>query len=97
MTRKNADVSGLDLIGLMGSYEMECGVARLLNLARERGLAFGSMQLQPKDFSNDGYERDGFYQLLHYGWLRREGNHCVAAPQLMQRAEKAKRKIAEGA
>lgn len=58
-----------DFTGVMGSTEMECAVARMLNLAADRGVMFENLGVVRNDFNSDGYDRDGFDELVYYGWL----------------------------
>lgn len=54
---------------LMGHTEMECALAVIVNKARRSGCRVADARFCRDEFSPDGYERDGFDELIAYGWI----------------------------
>lgn len=76
-----------DLTGVMGSTEMECALARMLNIAQEHYTEFENLHVTRSDFNMiDPYEGDGFFDLIRYGWIEREPNGSFTpVPELVKR------------
>lgn len=62
-------VTNVDLGGLMGECEMECALARMINIAWHRYTPFAQLAVVPRDFKDNGFELDGYRSLIEYGWL----------------------------
>lgn len=76
--------------GLMGSTEMECALAVIVNKARRNGCQVERVVVEEKDFPGEhSYERDGFRDMIDHGWLVHfEGNGWYPDPLLVKRLHK---------
>lgn len=83
-TREEVTVSAF--YSLMGRVEMECALAAMVNIAKAKGCFVADLWLSSSDFNDDGFDRDGFDELVDYGYLlmRRFGVY-VPSTKLIQK------------
>lgn len=79
-------ITNAELTGLMGSAEMECAVAVIINLAREQKCRLKHLGFKISDFDNgDGYTLDGFKELRSGRWIVGMQNTFYLTADLIKR------------